>query len=135
MMRKMLRCLVACGLLAATVADCSSQSKPAKPVADAATDAKGGNEATANTCQGIRGCVSACANDIEQPCVQNCIAQGSPAAQATYQALAACTARYCPTGDFYCGCEQHCFLDGNCQTETEACVAGMADSVCDFSCH
>jgi hypothetical protein len=131
-MRKALSGLVACGLAATIVMGCSGGSKGAT---DAATDAEAGVGANANTCQGIRGCVFLCKSDIEQPCAQNCIAQGSPLAQATYQALAACTARYCPTGDFYCGCEQHCFVDGNCLVETEACVAGSADLVCEMLCH
>jgi hypothetical protein len=128
------RGLVACSLAATLLPGCSSQPRP---VTDAATEVGAGVGAATDTCQGIRNCLveAGCKTDIEQPCVQNCIARGSPAAQATYQALAACTALYCPTGDSYCGCEQHCFVDGNCLAETEACVAGGADFVCDTACH
>ncbi len=131
-MRSRSRGLLVYSLATMVFAGCSGGTKPGF---DATKDAGVGVGATANTCQDIRKCVASCASEVDQPCVQNCIAEGSPAAQTTYQALAACTARYCPTGDSYCGCEQHCFVDGHCLAETEACVAGVADLVCEMFCH
>jgi hypothetical protein len=87
------------------------------------------------TCQDIRGCVFFCATETSEPCVSDCIARGTPQARAAFQAVAACTAPHCPTGETYCACEQRCFSDGNCLAETETCLGGGTDVVCDELCH
>lgn len=92
-----------------------------------------------STCQDIRACVhTQCVTDIAQPCEATCIAKGGATAQAAYAKLAACTLKYCPDGNSYCGCEQQCFIDGNCLLEAEACVGQSLDTSCgtDFPlCH
>ena len=69
------------------------------------------------------------------PCIERNVARGTPSAQAAYQALSACADRSCQIADSYCDCEQECFVDGNCQAETMACVAGITDLFCEQLCH
>jgi hypothetical protein len=88
------------------------------------------------SCQEIRMCIASGCGDGQQACVDDCVAKGSADGKATFQALAACTATPCPAGDFSCICEQTCFADGVCLTQTEACVGTLpSDLVCDESCH
>jgi hypothetical protein len=102
---------------------------------DAGGDAPPEGGASALSCQEIRVRVRSCSSEVDQPCVNDIVAMGTPAAQVAFRALAECTAPHCSTGDFYCTCEQRCFGEGNCLSETEACVAGAADEVCDVLCH
>jgi hypothetical protein len=95
--------------------------------------------ATAFTCQEIRTCVWYCPSATSQPCVNDCIARGSPAAQSIFQVLAACSATPCANADqsaySYCvNCEQRCFADAQCVAETQACAGSGPDVVCDNLC-
>ena len=97
----------------------------------------GGGSATNATCQGMRQCAMDCADDA---CVANCKSRGTTDAQAAFQALYDCTmdpARgNCPSPASIndCVCVAQCF-DGACLAETDACVNGGTDVVCDMSCH
>jgi len=101
--------------------------------APSATDAE--IEAAGRTCQDIRLCAWLCTSALDEPCVSRCISGSTAAAESAYRTLAACTASQCPNGDFYCGCEQQCQFDGKCQVETQICVAGPSDLMCDVNCH
>ena len=97
----------------------------------------GGGEAGApagTTCQQIRMCVfgAPCADDA---CVQACAAKGSPAAQAAFETLRACTAKMCPTFEVNCACGEQCLAGGSCLQEADACVGpGGVDDICDALC-
>jgi hypothetical protein len=88
-----------------------------------------------STCEQIRECVfdTPCADDA---CVAACAAKGVAAAQTTFEAVRACTAKTCATNDFDCACREQCFGDGLCLTEVDACLAGaMSDLICDSLCN
>jgi hypothetical protein len=91
------------------------------------------SESVSNTCERIWICV-AMGTAGDDAWVQMCLAKGSAQAQATYQALATCTAGSCAANDFECGCQQTCFADGNCLTEVEACLAGASDELACMFC-
>src|SRR4051794_9078326 len=78
---------------------------------------------TTLTCQQIRLCVAQtpCATDA---CVQACAAKGTPAAQAAYETLRACTAGVCAVDDVNCACNEQCNADGACLAEVDGCLAG-----------
>jgi len=87
------------------------------------------------TCQQIRTCVFDCSSDA---CVQMCAAKGTPDAQATFEALRACTAKVCtPVTDVNCACAEQCLDGGAAFAEVDACLAGApADLICDSAlCH
>jgi hypothetical protein len=73
-------------------------------------------------------------SDTDPACAQACVPRGSPQAQEIFRALATCTARYCGIGDFYCGCQQQCFPEGNCLIETDACAGGVIDDLACMYC-
>ncbi len=144
-MRSLFRRLLVALVLPAFLAACSGGgSRPKDAGADgmiaddaADQDGQGGLDLPVgqDTCQGIRACLWGCSTG-NQTCIQGCIDKASPAAQALFLPLAACTVQYCPAGDFTCSCDQQCYAEGNCLTETEACVAGAAaDLVCEELCH
>ena len=97
----------------------------------------GGGGATNATCQAMRQCVMDC---DDTACIDTCKSRGNAAAQAAFQALYECTmdpARgNCPTAASIndCVCMAQCY-DGACLAETDACVGGGTDIVCDLSCH
>jgi hypothetical protein len=99
-----------------------------------AADAGGAGAAAGQTCQQIRQCVlgSPCADDA---CVADCAARGTPAAQTAFEALRACTARTCATGDVNCACGAQCQADGTCLHEADVCVGtATIDDICDSLC-
>ncbi len=110
------------------LASCSKTGGPDRP---------DGGEAGASagmTCQQIRMCVfgAPCADDA---CVQACAAKGSPAAQAAFETLRACTAKICPTFEVNCACGEQCLAGGSCLQEADACVGpGGVDDICDALC-
>lgn len=120
------RCAAWVILFAALAASCSSRG------GTAASDAGEAGAATGWACQQIRMCVFECGDDT---CVQTCEGRGAPAAQTTFEALRACTAKTCATGDINCACGEQCMADGTCLHETDACV-GMTriDDICDSLC-
>jgi hypothetical protein len=114
------------------LAGCAKSGAPAGDAGGAA-GAEGGAP-TAWNCQQIRMCAlgDACADDA---CVARCAAHGSPAAQATFEELRACTAKTCATGDINCACGEQCLADGHCLAEADACVgAAASDDICDALC-
>jgi hypothetical protein len=97
----------------------------------------GGGGAIGNSCQGIRRCVvESCADEA---CVLNtCLPQGTPAAQAAFQALYDCTKTMgaCTSpSDINCFCLAQCLQDPPCAAQVDACTGGLTDSVCDSTCH
>ena len=103
---------------------------------DVPHDAGGAAGAPAgSTCQQIRLCVfqTLCADDA---CITACAAKGSPAAQATFQTVRACTATTCAANDVNCACMEQCFGGGMCLSQVDACLAGAAaDPICDTLCN
>jgi hypothetical protein len=84
------------------------------------------------TCQQIRMCVFDCAADA---CVSTCAAKGSAASQADFEALRACTANKCATGDVTCACGEQCLADGACLHEADVCLgSATTDLICDSLC-
>jgi hypothetical protein len=86
------------------------------------------------TCQEIRSCTWFCMDDA---CIDMCEARGAAAGRATYQALRACfVGAGCSASDFYCGCDQGCFPEGQCLEQVTACLGTLTtDIVCDDNCH
>ena len=93
----------------------------------------------AGSCQAIRICALDCADDA---CVMNnCLPRGNAAAQATFQSLFECTKAAQPAGggcatpnDVECLCLAQCLQDPPCVDLAMEC-AGIADNVCDVTCH
>jgi hypothetical protein len=84
------------------------------------------------TCQQVRMCVFDCADDA---CVAACAAKGSPAAKTDFEALRACTAKTCSTGDVTCACGEQCMADGACLHEADVCLGtASTDLICDSLC-
>jgi hypothetical protein len=87
------------------------------------------------TCAQIRKCIfdAPCGDDA---CVQSCATKGSTAAQASFEALRACTAKICmPVTDTNCACGEQCLADGTCLAEVDACLENaLVDPVCDTFC-
>ena len=114
------------------LAACSGQGAPARD------GAAGASASSGQTCQQIRLCEfdQPCADDA---CIATCAARGSPAAQVTFEALRACTAKACAATDpnfVNCACGEQCFGDGTCLAEVDACLAGAtADMICDSLCN
>lgn len=130
------RGVIACWLvLSVVLGSCSSSGNGSGTDAAVAVDAGPDLPTSNTTCQQIMQCVWFCPSEVSQPCVETCVARGTAEARAAYQALSACTAPVCPTGEPYCGCEQRCFADGACLRETEECAGGPTDSICDTLCH
>ena len=121
--------IVTAALGALALAACSkSESVPA-------TDAGEVGTTTGTTCQEIRMCVlqGPCA---DAACIQTCAQRGTPAAQAAFEALRACTAKACPTiSDVNCACTEQCQADGLCLHEADVCLGTvMVDDICDNLC-
>jgi hypothetical protein len=95
----------------------------------------GGAAAAGFTCQQIRMCVLDCADDA---CVAACAGKGTPAAQADFEPLRACTATTCATGDVNyvnCACNEQCLAGGGCLHEADVCLGAAAtDLICDSLC-
>jgi hypothetical protein len=87
----------------------------------------------------MRLCAMSC-GATDEACVNTCKSRGNATEQANFQALMDCTkdaARGgCPAPYLIddCTCLAQCF-DGACLAETDTCVAGATDLVCDLSCH
>jgi hypothetical protein len=96
-----------------------------------------GGSATNATCQGMRQCAMDCA---DATCIDTCKSRGNASAQAAFQALYDCTMDplrgncSSPATINDCVCLAQCY-DGACLAETDACVGGGTDIVCDFNCH
>ena len=101
-----------------------------------ATGGSGGS-ATNASCQDMRQCVLDCSDSA---CINTCKSRGNAAVQAAFQALYDCTmdpARgNCPNAATIddCVCLAQCY-DGACLAETDACLNGATDIVCDTRCH
>ena len=99
--------------------------------------APGSGEAGASsglTCQQIRMCVfdALCADDS---CVATCAAKGTADARAAFEALRACTAKACATGDVNCACGEQCQAGGSCLQEADMCLGtATVDDICDSQC-
>jgi hypothetical protein len=90
--------------------------------------------ALALACQQIRMCaLGDCTN--EEACVATCAAKGSPEAKAAFEALRACTAMACASGDVTCACNEQCQADGACLHEADVCLGTTPnDDICDMLC-
>ena len=129
----------AAALLIAAVACSSNNSNTGKGGSGGggATGGTGGG-ATPGSCQAIRMCAKDCA---DAACLATCKSRGTTDAQAAWQALYDCTGDSargnCPMPaavGLDCVCMAQCY-DGLCLAETDACVAGATDIVCDSNCH
>jgi hypothetical protein len=113
---------------ALALAACSHSEPKATPDSGAAGAPAGRN------CQQIRMCVfgAPCADDA---CVHTCAAKGTTDAQAAFEALRACTANACATGDVNCACNEQCEANGSCLHEADVCLGTTAiDDICDSLC-
>jgi hypothetical protein len=118
--------MIVAGALA--LAACAKSERPPAP---------DGGEAGAPaglTCQQIRLCVfgTPCGDDA---CVASCAASGATAAQASFEALRACTAKTCAANDVNCACGEQCQADGACLHEADVCLGTVpVDDICDSLC-
>jgi len=140
-MRGALTAAVAALLIAAIA--CSSSS-PNTGTGTAGTGGGGatggtGGGATQGSCQAIRLCAKDCG--VDAACLATCKSRGTADAQTAWQALYDCTADTARGNcsmpavvGLDCVCMAQCY-DGLCLAETDACVAGATDLVCDMNCH
>jgi hypothetical protein len=129
------RSFVIAALTIVMAASCSSSETPPQGEGGAGNGGAGTGGPSSWTCQQIRMCVYDCLSD---QCVQACAAKGTADAQATFEALRACTAMACTAvTDVNCACAEQCLDGGSCFAEVEACLAGAtADLICDSAlCH
>ena len=137
-MRGVTAALAAAFIVAALACSSSGGSNDGGGGGGGATGGTGGS-ATDATCQGIRQCVMDC-GAADDACINTCKSRGNTAAQGAFQALYDCTADpargNCTAAHAIsdCVCIAQCY-DGACLAETDACVNGGSDVVCDMSCH